>query len=228
MDIAQPAAAPPQLSPDGKWWWDGRQWLPVPAPPAPALPPTPPVGSVLPGYGAQQPAAVGYQQAPAAGTDGLAIASFVLSIIWVLGLGSIAAVVLGHVSRRKAASEGRPKSGLALAGLILGYLGIAGLVLGIAVAAIGARGASDVQHRAAVSSDLRTVANEEEIYFTDHNTYTDLATLQAQGQALALSQDVDLTVISASTVAYCLSATQSDVTYYYSSSSGGLQSQPCS
>lgn len=28
-----PAAAPPQLSHDGHWWWDGQQWTPV-VPPA--------------------------------------------------------------------------------------------------------------------------------------------------------------------------------------------------
>ena len=38
--------APPQYSPDGKWWWDGEQWLPVSedTPPAryPVAPPAPP------------------------------------------------------------------------------------------------------------------------------------------------------------------------------------------
>jgi hypothetical protein len=33
---AQPVAAPPQLSPDGRWWWNGQQWL--------AAQPAPPVG----------------------------------------------------------------------------------------------------------------------------------------------------------------------------------------
>lgn len=33
----------PQYSPDGRWWWDGQQWQPVPEQPrAPAQSPTPP------------------------------------------------------------------------------------------------------------------------------------------------------------------------------------------
>jgi hypothetical protein len=28
---APPASAPPQLSPDGHWWWDGTQWVPATA-----------------------------------------------------------------------------------------------------------------------------------------------------------------------------------------------------
>jgi hypothetical protein len=27
--------APAQMSPDGRWWWDGQQWTPVVAPPPP-------------------------------------------------------------------------------------------------------------------------------------------------------------------------------------------------
>jgi hypothetical protein len=32
------ASHPPTLSPDGRWWWDGREWKPLPPtgpPPAP-------------------------------------------------------------------------------------------------------------------------------------------------------------------------------------------------
>jgi hypothetical protein len=28
----QPPPAPPQMSPDGQWWWNGQQWIPVTAP----------------------------------------------------------------------------------------------------------------------------------------------------------------------------------------------------
>jgi hypothetical protein len=29
----QPVYAPPQYSPDGRWWWTGQQWVAVQAPP---------------------------------------------------------------------------------------------------------------------------------------------------------------------------------------------------
>ena len=29
------SAAPPQFSPDGRWWWDGSQWIPAPMPQMP-------------------------------------------------------------------------------------------------------------------------------------------------------------------------------------------------
>lgn len=32
------AAAPPQYSPDGRWWWDGQSWVPV-RPPTPVASP---------------------------------------------------------------------------------------------------------------------------------------------------------------------------------------------
>lgn len=28
-----PPTAPPQMSADGRWWWNGNQWTPVPPPP---------------------------------------------------------------------------------------------------------------------------------------------------------------------------------------------------
>jgi hypothetical protein len=28
----QPAQAPAPISPDGRWWWNGQQWMPMPAP----------------------------------------------------------------------------------------------------------------------------------------------------------------------------------------------------
>jgi hypothetical protein len=30
---------PPQVSPDGKFYWDGQKWVPMQAPPGPSSPP---------------------------------------------------------------------------------------------------------------------------------------------------------------------------------------------
>lgn len=66
--------------------------------------------------------------------DGLAIASFILSVLWLGGVGSLIAVVFAHVSNANASRAGRADSGLAVAGLILGYLGL--LLLVVVVAAL--------------------------------------------------------------------------------------------
>jgi hypothetical protein len=59
-------------------------------------------------------------------TNILAILSLAFSLIWLAGLGSIGAVVLGHMAKRQiAASNGRQTGdGLATAGLVIGYIGI--------------------------------------------------------------------------------------------------------
>ena len=109
-----------------------------PDPPAPYGPPGtyPPPGAGP--YGQYPPPypPSGFQHAP---TNGLAIASLVLGIVgWIpCGVGSIVAIVLGFVARSQIrASQGRQGGdGLALAGIILGFLAVA---LGIAILVIGA------------------------------------------------------------------------------------------
>ncbi len=71
------------------------------------------------------------------GTNMLAVASLVLSILWVLGLGSIVAVVLGYIAMRqieesRGAQEGM---GLATAGVVLGVVGVVALVFFLASSA---------------------------------------------------------------------------------------------
>jgi hypothetical protein len=72
------------------------------------------------------------------GQDGFAVASLVLGILWIFWIGSILAVVFGHLSLRHAKREHRPAPGLAIAGLILGYIGVATLAIVIATAVAGA------------------------------------------------------------------------------------------
>ena len=115
--------------------------------------PAPPEGDATsPGYGAPPPPPPGYGAAPTgppayAGapvvvlqqrTNGLAVASLVLGIVWVFGIGSILAVIFGFVARRQIRESGGGQSGggMALAGIILGFVGVLGLILWIALVAV--------------------------------------------------------------------------------------------
>ena len=80
-----------------------------------------------------------YTQVPATETNIWAIISLISGILsWLgfFGLGGIAAVICGHVARSQIAhSAGRQTGdGLAIAGLVLGYLNIALAVAGICLA----------------------------------------------------------------------------------------------
>jgi len=77
-----------------------------------------------------------YQQVQPQSTEGLAIASLVLGIVWVLWIGSILAVIFGHVALRRIAREGKGGRGMAIAGLVLGYIGIGLLAIDILLSVI--------------------------------------------------------------------------------------------
>jgi hypothetical protein len=67
---------------------------------------------------------------PAQSVNPWAVASLVFSFVWFLWLGSVAAVISGHIALRQIrASDGRQSgTGVAIAGLALGYCGLAFLV----------------------------------------------------------------------------------------------------
>lgn len=65
--------------------------------------------------------------------NGLAIASVLLAVLWFAGIGAVLALVFGYRARRQIKnSAGRQAgSGLATAGIILGWIGITILAAGI-------------------------------------------------------------------------------------------------
>ena len=71
-------------------------------------------------------------------TNGLAIASMIAGIFWFAWLGSICAVVFGHIALGQInASNGRETGrGFAVAGLALGYIGLAWLLIFLAAATV--------------------------------------------------------------------------------------------
>jgi hypothetical protein len=118
-------------------------------PPPPSYPPNypPPPPSYPPNYPPPQ-----YQmQYPPPnvlvanqGTNGLAIASLVLGIIWLWGLGSILALIFGLVARKQIdQSNGMARGrGLATAGIVLGIVGIIGAIALIIILVVAAHNAS--------------------------------------------------------------------------------------
>lgn len=68
------------------------------------------------------------QAQPQARNNRMAVASLVLSLLWLFGLGSVLAVVFGHIALRQIRSSGELGKGLAIGGLVMGYLGTAILV----------------------------------------------------------------------------------------------------
>jgi hypothetical protein len=79
--------------------------------------------SYQPGY---QPAWTGGANYPATRTNGLAIAAMICGIAQFVGfwlLGTIPAIILGHMARRQIKQTGEQGAGMATAGLVLGYIG---------------------------------------------------------------------------------------------------------
>jgi hypothetical protein len=68
---------------------------------------------------------------PPRALSGLAIASLVCGIFWVLGMGSVAALILGYLALRQIRRDPLRVGGrrMAIAGVVLGCVGIAGTVL---------------------------------------------------------------------------------------------------
>lgn len=157
--IADPMKGTPvsETNPDGT---TPAQPAVPPVPPAPnpygsaPTAPQPPAYGSAPEYGqarayGQAPAAYGtppaYGQAPGytdpygsyapVKTNTLAVISMVASIVgflWILPfIGSLAGVIMGHISLRQIAASGEKGRGMALAGLIVGYVGLALFVIGI-------------------------------------------------------------------------------------------------
>jgi hypothetical protein len=96
------------------------------APPPPGYPPP------APGY-RPAPQAPGF--VPVTSTNGLAIASLVLGILWLFWLGSLVGLILGLVALKQIKNRNQGGRGIAIAGVVLGILG---LVLFVVVLIVGA------------------------------------------------------------------------------------------
>ena len=95
----------------------------------------PPAGAAPPGAAG----AVGYAQVPRRATNGMAIASMVLGIVWVYGIGAILALVFGYMAKSQIDASGGTQQGrgMAIAGIVLGWIGVGLLILLFLIAAVG-------------------------------------------------------------------------------------------
>jgi hypothetical protein len=124
-----PGQIPPGQIPPG-------QIPPGPYPPAPAFP------DQAPGGGYQPPPVPGYWSPPPAPgfvpvtrTNGLAIASLVLGILWLFWLGSLVGLVLGLVALKQIKDRNQGGRGIAIAGVVLSVLWLVGFVVAVIVGA---------------------------------------------------------------------------------------------
>lgn len=111
--------------------WGGQpQWQPQTPPPAWAQQGGPPGG-----YG--QP-----QRSP--GTNALAIVSLIAGIVWIFGLGSLVAVITGVIALSQISKRGQGGRGMAIAGIVLGAVGLLGAILIAILAAAVGEGAQEL------------------------------------------------------------------------------------
>ena len=84
-------------------------------PPGGGQPPPPPPNYPPPGYGYGQ---------PSPGYNGLAIASMILGIMWLYGVGAILAVIFALIAKRQIRERGQSGGGMATAGIVIGSIGL--------------------------------------------------------------------------------------------------------
>ena len=120
--------------------------VPPPPPPPPAYgapqaapgapQPAPAYGQAAPAYGQAAPA---YGQPTGAKTNVLAIVSLIASIAGIViawGIGSIVGIICGHISLSQIKKTGEEGRGMAVAGLIVGYIGLALAIISVIIIAI--------------------------------------------------------------------------------------------
>lgn len=148
--------------------------LPIPAATAQSpLPPawSPPAGSP-PQYVGPVPYAPGYYPTGPTpwSTNGMAVASLVLAILWLGGIGSVLGVIFGHVARRQIKRRPQRGAGVGLAGLIIGYVGVVASV--VLYASLPAIIDSNLVQDAIAQQDIRGAASAERDVFNATGSYT--------------------------------------------------------
>jgi hypothetical protein len=118
-------------------------------------------------------------------TSRLAILSLFFGFVWLAGLGSLAAIICGHLAKREIRQNPTRISGKGMAtiGLILGYAGVLLLTVGV-ILAFRERAQLPLVYERSMRAVLYDLATAQEAYYSDHKTYA--ADLDALNQNLLL------------------------------------------
>jgi hypothetical protein len=209
-DVGQGSAgstAPPQYSPDGRWWWTGTEWVPA----------------------STGPPVAGFGGPLRRSTNGLAIASLVLGILWMAGLGAVLALIFGLVALKQIKQSGQTQSGhgIALAGTILGGVGTLGAIALWTAVAVDGHSLVQQGQTAIVKVELRQAGNAEDQYRQSKGRYAEsIDGLSSYGFAQPPFGTVQ--VLSATDTSYCLSGVVGNTDYWYYDKVRGLSQTPCS
>jgi type IV pilus assembly protein PilA len=163
--------------------------------PAPSQPARPPMRVSSAGWPLppDQIAAGAYAPNPDAETSGMAIGSFVCGILFLVFPAAVAAIILGHISHSQIRkSAGRLKGrGLATAGLILGYMGVAIIPLILIIAALAIPNllrAKMAANEASAVGSIHTINVACVMYSTTYDGFPpSLAALGGEGNGTAPS-----------------------------------------
>ena len=188
-------------------YWNGTQWtehvadqgrqatdVPTPAPPVPPPPP---------GSGVVATPSGRLVTATPPRTNGLAVAAMVLGIVWVYWIGSILAVIFGHVAIAQIRGSGGTQrgKGMAIAGLVLGYVGIGLLVVAIVVYAIvgdddTTRNGNGASEPTGCELARASLSLAEEAYFADLGQYGTELELVQHGNLTRESEAYDVRLLN--------------------------------
>lgn len=200
-------------TPQFERWWDGQQWTQH-------LRAAPPGNEVW----AARPAPASNGQAG----NGLAVTSLVSGLLWLLWIGSITAVVTGIVALRRKVTGGH--QGMAIAGIVLGSLGLLSTPLVAAVAIPVYLAQQEAAAESAVAADLRNAAIEIENAWSLAGAYPagDDTPLEDVLAGFSSSEQVEVVLVASSADSFCLRATHAGgLVGWYDESHQGPSRVPC-
>jgi len=109
----------------------------------PPPPPQQPYGYPPAGYQPYPPPPYAQPYLQQQGTNGFAIASMVLGIVWIYWIGSVLAIVFGFIARSQIRQRNQGGDGMAIAGIVLGIVGV---VIAIIVIIVAIAATNEVNH----------------------------------------------------------------------------------